>query len=663
MIFGVDYYPEQWTPKDWDEDIAIMQNLGISLVRLAEFSWAIFEPKENKFEFSFYDQILEKFYKANFKVILGTPTATFPPWLYKKHPDIVQVTQGGIVRTIGTRRQASFHSKNYLKACEKIVYKLAKHYGTHPAVVGWQIDNEPGHEGSDLDYSQNALIEFRNWLKNKYKTIENLNQSWGNVFWGVLYTNFDEIPLPTKVIASNFNPSMIQDFYRFNSDALINFIEMQIKILRENTKNQFITTNLFPSPFLAITDMKKLSKNLDFVSWDNYPVWGSMTEPYPHQFIAGTHEYIRGLKEKNFTVMEQISGFQGHDLLGYLPAPGQISTWLIQAIAHGAESVVFFRYRTARFGQEQLCYGILDHDKSITDRYLELQKTISVINQYADDFVYEASSASVACLHDIENRRNLKHQPISEGLKIEPNEFASVGYDLEFFTQYAGMNVLNVPTHILPTSSDSLENYKILILPMYFMIDINLVLQLEKYISQGGVLILGYRAGIKDLNGWMLDEVPPGPFKNIAGVEVKKFDVLGKTYTQLKMGLFSLKAGKIAEIIEPKTAKVLARYKDSKKFYKNLPAITVNKYKKGKVYYVGTSLEPESLVLFYRHVLKEEKIPYAYYGRHVEKIFRKGKTKDYEILINHSGKTKLCGLNLLKPYSFKIIPKEKNGNT
>jgi beta-galactosidase len=662
MIFGVDYYPEQWTPKDWDEDIHIMKDMGISLVRLAEFSWAMMEPKEGIFDFSFFEAMVNKFQKAEIQVILGTPTATFPPWLYKKFPDIVQVTQKGIVRSIGTRRQASFHSQNYLRACEKIVTAMAKHFGSHPGVVGWQIDNEPGHEGSDLDYSPNSLKGFRIWLKTKYKSIQNLNEAWGNVFWGVLYNDFDEIPLPGAFLASNFNPSMIQDFYRFNSQGLINFINLQVDILNKFTKNQKITTNLFPSPFLAVTDMQALCERLDYVSWDNYPVWGPMTEPYPHQFISGTHQYIRGLKNKSFTVMEQISGFQGHDLMGYLPAPGQISTWLMQAIAHGADQIVFFRFRTARFGQEQLCYGILDHDKGLTERYFELQKSIKQIQEYADDFVKEEYPANVVCIHDIENRRNLKHQPITEGLKKEFTDFANVGYDIEFFTAFAGLSALNVAAHIAPATDVKLENYKLVVLPMYFMADPDFCIRLENYVANGGILILSYRSGIKDQRGWMFDTVPPGPFRQLAGIEIRKYESLGNGFTKLRMGWLPLKSGKIAEIIDPKEAKVLARYSDGNKFYKGSPAITVNQFQKGRVYYIGTSLEPESLVLVYRKILNTERIKNQFYGKFVERIHRKGKNFDYDIWINHSSKTKFSGFQVLKPYSFKIIPKTKNGN-
>jgi beta-galactosidase len=526
-------------------------------------------------------------------------------------------------------------------------------------VIGWQIDNEPGHEGSDLDYSENSLKQFRKWLKDKYKSIKNLNDAWGNVFWGTLYSNFDEIPLPGEHIASGFNPSMIQDFYRFNSDMLVLFIQFQANLLRKFTQNQFITTNLFPSPFLAVTDMEAIAKTLDFVSWDNYPVWGHQTEPFPHQFIAGTHQFIRGLKDKNFTIMEQISGFQGHDLLGYLPAPGQLSLWLIQAILHGAENIVFFRYRTARFGQEQLCYGILDHNKSITSRYIELKKTIQEIKEIAIDIHSIEQTANIAFIHDIDNVRNLKHQPISEGLKFTPAPFANVGYDIEFFSWFAALNTLNVSAHVVPSNFENLERYKVLVLPIYFMYEEKLVERLEKFVSNGGTLILGYRSGIKDKRGWMVDDVVPGPFKFLAGLEVKEFESIGLGEVKIRKGIFSLTGSKISEILEPTTAKVLAKYSDSKKFYKGKAAITVNQYLKGNVYYIGTSLKPDSLAKFFMYILRKEKISFQFWGKDVEIIDRKGKSADYKIILNHSLKTKFYRFHKLAPFSYKIIKKLK----
>lgn len=659
MIFGADYYPEQWTEKDWDEDFLLMKQMGLSAVRMAEFAWAIFEPKEGVFSFSFFDSLIEKAEKAGIKVILGTPTATFPPWLFKKHPGIVQVTKKGIHRVIGTRRCASFHSEDYLKACAGIVKVMGEHYGSHPNVIGWQIDNEIGHEGSDLDYSRNALIKFRIWLEKRYRDIRKLNENWGGSFWGIIYNDFDEIPLPADHIGSDFNPGMIHDFYRFSSDSAVSFVNMQADILRTYIKSQFLTVNLYPSPFGNIIDMAELCKKMDFVSWDNYPVWGSQTEPMPHPFISGCCQYVRGLKDRNFTVMEQISGFQGHSLLGYLPAPGQTSLWTANAAFNGAENIVFFRYRTARTGQEQLCYGILDHDRGITERYLELQKTITAINEISNDFISEDYTAETAVLYDIENVRNLKYQPISEGLTENVNDFMDIGFDKEFFTWYAGLNILNVPTHILPTSGTDLEKYRMIVLPLYIQTDTEFVKKLEKFVSEGGILVLGYRAGTKMMNGWMTDDVPPGPFKELAGIRIRKFESLGKNTINISFGILSHKTGKIAEIIEPETAEVLARYRAKNKFYHGRPAVTVNQFKKGRVYYVGTSLEPASFVHFFRKVLIREKLPFRFLGKDTELIKRKGKKSDYEFILNHSSKSVFAGFQKLKPFEFRIIKQEK----
>jgi len=655
MIFGVDYYPEQWTEKDWDEDLEIMREMGLSSVRLAEFAWGLLEPKEGKYDFRLFDAILTKIHKVGMTAILGTPTATFPPWLFKKYPEIAQVSKDGIVRIIGTRRQASFSSPAFRQATERIVTAMAKHYAGHPAVVGWQVDNEPGHEGSDLDYSALSEKNFRLWLKNKYKDLMTLNRSWGNIFWGVLYSDWSEIPLPGAHVASNFNPAMIQDFFRFQSDELVSYINLQVTIIRKFSKNIPITTNLYPSPFLPVTDMHELFKKLDYVSWDNYPVWGNQTEPYPHPLVSSTLQYTRGLKNKPYTIMEQFSGVQGHDTLGYLPPPGQIGLWLTQAVVHGANQIYFFRYRTARFGQEQLCYGILDHGKRKTHKYFELKETLKKIKEFAEDVEEVPYPAEIALLHDIENSRNYKHQPLSDGLKFEPVPFAKVGYDIEIATWFAGTSILNVNTHSLPINTEAdWSSYKVLSLPLYTMFDETIVEKLKSFVNNGGTLVLGYRAGIKDKNHWMVEDPVPGRFLEMAGVEVFQFEAIGNSEVKMRMGIFPLKAKKFCEILEPTTAKVIARYTDSKKFYKGKPAITVNEYGKGKVYYVGTSLDPLSFVLFYRKVLKASKIPFGFLGKNVERQFRKGKKFNYQITMNHSNKPKWLGFTRLKPFEFHI---------
>lgn len=663
IVFGVDYYPEQWTPSDWEEDLQIMKDMGLTQVRLAEFAWAIMEPKEGKYDFSFFKNIMDLCYKHNMGVILGTPTATFPPWLYKKYPGIVQVTKEGIVRVIGTRRQACFASPEFKKASQRIVEKMSQALGKHPALVGWQIDNEPGHEGSDVSYSPAALEGFRKWLKEKYKTIQNLNDAWGSVFWGILYSDWSEIPLPGAHLASGFSPSMLQDFYRFNSDILIQFIHMQAEILRKNSPGIPITTNLYPSPFLPITDMAELFEKLDYVSWDNYPVWGPQPEPFPHPFVAATLQYSRGLKNQSFTVMEQFSGQQGHDTVGYLPPPGQVALWMVQAIAHGANQIFFFRYRTALFGQEQLCYGILDHSKEITHKYKELQKAIADIRDAAKDFASEPYPAEVALVYDIDNSRNYKFQPLSEGLKYEPVPFAKVGYDIEIATWFAPCNVLNASIHLCSSRNVNLEDYKLIILPLYTMIDEEFVQKIETYVNNGGNLILGYRSGIMDKKHWMLPMRTPGVFRKMAGVYSEKFDSIGKDSVKIKLRFFSGKAFKFCELLELEGAKPIAWYHDSRKFYKGTPAATVHPYGKGKVYYIGSSFAPETNLLLFRRIFRECGISFRFLGPSVERIQREGITNNYTIYLNHSRKTAYFwdkGFHKLEGFQYKIVQKKKS---
>lgn len=658
MIFGADYYPEQWTPKDWEEDLLIMKDMGLSRVRLAEFSWALMEPKEGKFDFSFWLKILDLVHKHGMDAILGTPTATFPPWLAKKYPDVLQ-TRDGILRGIGTRRQACFSSPNYKKAVTRIVTKMAQALGKHPAVVGWQIDNEIGHEGSDIDHSETSLKAFRLWLKAKYKTVENLNKTWGNIFWGIIFNDWNEIPIPGPHVSAGYNPSMIQDFYRFHSDTIVDFVKLQTDIVRKFSPGRKLTTNLYPSPFLPVIDMSELFEHLDFVSWDNYPTWGDQAEPYPHPFVSAMHQYNRGLKNLPFTVMEQISGFQGHDLLGYLPAPGQTALWMKQAILQGADQIVFFRYRTARYGQEQLCYGILDHDKGLTERYFELQKGIDEIADIAEDFASEHFPADVAVLHDIENARNFKHQPISSGLKFSPAPFAQVGYDVEMATWFSCLKVLNVNAHFMPVSKADFSSYKMIVLPLYSMVNDSIVEKLQEFVRNGGTLVLGYRSGAKDLNSWMLDSQIPGPFSEMAGVKIRKFEAVGDRKVKFRFRLLPGTCSKICEILEPTTAEVWARYTDGKKFYKGEALVTRNRFGKGNVIYIGSSLEPISFMLLYRRILRTAGIRFRFYGPDVEKTVRKGKSNDYEIFTNHSGKYRFAGRRILKPYEVRIVPKSK----
>lgn len=658
VVFGVDYYPEQWDRSFWESDARRMREMGLSSVRMMEFAWAVIEPKPGKYDFSLFDEVIGILAKEGLKTVLGTPTATFPAWLYKKDPNMVQIHPSGIYRDFGTRRQACFNSRTYGAASQRIVERLARHYGGNPNIIGWQIDNEIGHEGSDRCVCPNCRASWQRWLKLRYKNISALNEAWGTVFWGTVYANFDEVPVPRKQVASVQNPNLLLDYDRFCSDSAVQFADMQVKILRRHiSPEQWISTNLYPTPHNPVIDMEEMFAGMDFPGFDNYPVWGDQDEPLPYYFNAYLLSYIRGLKNAGkYAVFEQFSGFQGHWCLGYLPPEQQVVLWTNQAIARGADHIFYFRWRTAAFGQEQLCYGILDPDNSVTSRYTSLSENIA---KHENAFAQFASIPleSPACLvYDKDNSRVIKEQYLSKGLYLTPASFMQVGYDLELARHYVPYALFNVNADVKSARGVDLSKYKIVSLPLYEMPDPAFVKRLEEWVKAGGHLVLGWRAGARDARNHAVTSELPGVFADMAGVRIRRFESLNMTKVKIKIGIIPARGEVWADIVEPVTAKTIARYSDRKKHYRGMPCVTVNDYGKGKVYYVGTSPDPVALFFLFRRILKHAGVRPRFHGMGMEVIQRKtteGKTVD--IVLNHTAKTKWCMWRRVEPYGMKII--------
>ncbi|TFG82861.1 MAG: beta-galactosidase, partial [Spirochaetales bacterium] len=370
LEFGVDWYPEQWDESRWAQDAERMAAYGFSVVRIMEFAWTLVEPEPGRFDFSLFDRAIAVLSKCGIKAIVGTPTATPPVWLVDAHPDVLRVSPLGPVHDFGARRNACYNAPDYWEAALRIAGAVARHYGGDPRVAGFQVDNEIGHEGSDRCVCNHCRTAWHAWLGEKYGDPVALNAAWGAVFWNTSYARFDQVPVPRVQPATGHNPGLLLDYDRFCSDAAASFALEQTSLLRGSTSpEQYITTNLFPPPFSHAIDMEDLTEGMDFASWDNYPTWGPQDQPFPWAFNAAAESYVRGLHDNSpFTVMEAMSGIQGHVSLGYLPPERQVALWSIQAIARGAERIVFFRWRTAPYGREQLCYGLLDPDDRETER-------------------------------------------------------------------------------------------------------------------------------------------------------------------------------------------------------------------------------------------------------------------------------------------------------
>jgi len=663
FIWGVDYYPEQWEKKRWAEDAVRIRNFGFTHVRIMEFAWALLEPVEGTYDFTLFDEAIQVLYNAGLQVVLGTPTATFPIWLLEKDPSIRAVFSNRMDRDFGARRLACLNNKTYRDAARKLVTAVAEHFAENPAVAGWQIDNEIGHEGSDHCICASCERAWHEWLQKKYGTIKNLNETWGTVFWSTSYSRFEQVPVPRSQPATQQNPSLILDYDRFMSDTNVDFVHEQAAILRRFCgKKHWITTNLYPSPLSQCIDMKKLFEPLDIAAYDNYPVWGDQSEPVPYIFTNYALAYTRGLKSTgNFAIMEQFTGIQGHTKLGYLPPPEQVVLWTNQAVAHGADRLFYFRWRTAPFAQEQLCYGIFDTDNEDTPRSKKIKENIEHTAELFNSFAGNPVSAQACLVYTRDNANLIRQQPLSTGLENWMNSWSSVGFDAELARWYAGFSIFNVEADVKPAEAVTLQNYKLISLPLYELADPAFAQKIDAWVKDGGVLVLGWRAGARTLENWNIDKPLPGIFSEMAGVQVEAFEALGKGSIGVRRGFLLGKGEVWAEQLIPYTAEVIARYggtrwingKKAKVFYSGKPAITRNQHGKGFVYYIGTSPDAVLTFILYKKILHDAGIKARFKGYGIEVVQRTlndGNT--CTLLLNHTDKTRRVCFKTLPPYGF-----------
>lgn len=650
MHLGVAYYPEHWDVKMIDEDIRRMKEMGVNTVRIGEFAWNLMEPKEGKFDFSYFDMVIKKLKNVGIKIIFGTPTATFPAWLALKHPSILSKDENMQVRVFGGRRQYCYNSEVYRQYSNRIVTKLVEHYKNEEAIICWQVDNEFGHEGSDMCYCENCQNKFKDFLKNKYGTIDKLNKEYGTIFWGQTYNSFEEVPVPLKTITVH-NPALLLDWARFRSYSLNDFANEQILIVRRiKGEHQSITTNIPGGFFNKWFNHEETVNNLDFVSYDNYPVWGGQREPLHRAQIAMAHDFIRGLKNKNYWIVEELMGAQGHTVIGYLPRPNQAKMWAYQALAHGCTDMLFFRWRGMTKGAEQFCYGIIDHNNKSGRKYKEVQSFIQEVNCYEDLFKSKIKS-EIAVLYDYDNIWSWRFQPQSF-------EF---DFTKELMRLYTPFYNLNTNIDVIPVNRD-FNKYKVLLIPVLQIIDDKLGNRLKRFVERGGIIVFSFRTGIKDKNNNMhFGKIVPCNVADIAGIEIDEVESLqkGQEVDIVGIGKFKGKSGKCGvwrDIITPTVSKVLYKYDD--KFYSDKACVTVNNYGKGQVYYIGGGVDIEIIQDIAKDIVIEQNIRYIESEEGLEVYVKDYNNEEYLIITNHTDSQKRFKNIVIDPYGSKIVKKE-----
>ncbi len=657
-LWGIDWYPEQWDRSYWESDISRMVDQGFQMVRLMEFAWASLESEPGRYDFSIFDEVIALLAGKGLSVVIGTPTASFPAHLVARYPDILAVHPTRLDRDFGSRRMGCLNAPSYQAAADAIVHAIVERYGHNPAVAGWQIDNELGHEGSDLCVCAHCRSAWPVWLEKKYGDISALHQAWGTVFWAAGYRSFSEIPVPRRQLASGHNPALLLDYDRFCSDSAIAWARRQKDIIRAGAQQgQWITTNLYPAPLGQCIDMETLLADMDVPGWDNYPVWGEQAEPYPYFFTAYALSYIRGLRpEGRFKVMEQYAGKQGHTLLGYDPPPGQMAAWTNQAFARGADSLFYFRWRTAAFAQEQLCSGLRDTDNQATQREAALIDNMTKTGEVWKRLIGIAPPAEACLVYDRDNARLIGHQALSSGLDKTVSSFVKAGFDMEMARFFAPFALFNVNADVKSVRALELDRYRLISLPLYQLSDAAFVCRLSDWVSQGGTLVLGWRAGTRKPNNHNYDKTPPGPFRELAGLRVSGSEALGSGRVGLRLGLLPCMGEVWAERLEIEGARVIARYRDKRKWYSASAAITVHVFGKGRVWYLGTSPGPSASFLLYRRILREAGLKPLWLGFGVEAVRRLddngGETL---VVINHTSKRKMLMGRLLDAWGTMFV--------
>ncbi len=649
LTLGVCYYPEHWPETLWEDDLTRMLDHGIEVIRIAEFAWSKFEPEEGTFSFDFFDSFLELANQKGIRVIFCTPTATPPAWLTHKYPEVLNANLEGTLYRHGMRRHYNYNSPVYREFTKRIVEKLAAHYCTHPTIIGWQIDNEFNCD-VNVFYSEADHTAFRLYMKDKFGTLDALNEAMGTVFWNQTYSSWEEIYLTRPNAHNASSPHMALEEKRFFSQSTISFCKLQSDIVRKYVpKGKFITTN---GVFRHVDSHEMTDSALDFMTYDSYPNFAFAAGEDPKRpgnlndrKWAWNLSKVRSISP-NFGIMEQQSGPGGSDRRVKQPAPkpGQMRLWTFQSIAHGADFISYFRWRTCWIGTEIYWHGLNDYSNEPNRRLAEL-KTIRDDIRKIGDIAGARYKARIAFVKDYDNEwdgeQDQWHGPL--------DKFSDDGWFTAAQLTHTPIDFLYLKNNGKQrTALEGLKKYELLIYPHATILTQETAELLKAYVRSGGKLIMGARTGYKDEYSRCPMRPMPGFAADICGVKVTEYTNLGPEDDEE----FAVWDGEMIEapvfndVLEAsKGTRVLATFKGN--YYDGQPALVANDLGRGTAYYFGAGFSCKTAEAFLRKL--EVVSPYGnllQLPEEVELAVRSKDGVDYLFLLNY------------KPYVVEIFLKE-----
>ncbi|WP_088104041.1 beta-galactosidase [Halalkalibacter urbisdiaboli] len=644
MVYGGDYNPEQWERAVWDEDMRLFKKANIDFVRVNIFSWALSQPDEVTYQFEWLDEVLDFLYEHGIKVGLGTSTAAHPAWMARKYPDILRTEFNGQKRKFGGRHNSCPNSPSYRQFSTRLVKKLVERYKHHPAIMLWNISNEFG----GACYCKNCEKAFRVWLKERYGTLEALNQAWNTRFWGHTFYEWDEIVSPS-LLSEHFaeNRTMFQgislDYARFNSDSMLACYLLEYHEIKREIPDAIVTTNIMGA--YKPLDYFKWAKHMDVIGWDNYPSIDT-----PISYSAMMHDLMRGLKQgQPFLLMEQTPSQTNWQPYNSLKRPGVLRLWSYQAVAHGADSVLYFQMRRSIGACEKFHGAVIEHAGHEQTRvFKEVANLGEELVDLTDTLLQSTIRAKAAIVFDWENWWALEY---SSG----PNE--SLRYLDQIHKYYAALYKQNIQVDMIGVEA-SLDSYDIVIAPVLYMVKPGYAKRIETFVANGGTFLTTFLSGIVDENDRVTLGGYPGELRTLLGIWSEEIDSLSPEHTnQIVMkqrfgsleGTYSCQL--LFDLIHTEGAEVIAEYGED--FYKGRPAVTAHSFAKGEAWYVATDPEQSFVDELMREIcLKRDVRPLVEPKKGIEVSKREKDGKEFLFILNHNAEEEFVNVG---DHSFKNL--------
>ncbi len=619
LAYGGDYNPEQWPETVWAEDVELMKRSGVNLVTLGVFSWAKLQPSPSTYAFDWLDRAMALLHDNGIMVDLATATASPPPWFSRLHPDSLPVNAEGLIYSPGARQHYCPNNAAYREEGGRLVRQVATRYGPHPALAMWHINNEYGaHVGAC--YCDRCAAQFRAWLQQKYRTLDNLNDHWGTSVWSQCYQQWEEI-LPPRAAPTFGNPAQLLDYRRFMSDSLLACLLNEKSVLSEITPEIPVTTNFSGEHgLLTAANYFEWAKHVDFVSFNSYP---DPLDADPAD-IAFACDVQRGLGGgKSWLLMEQAASQVNWRTHNAVKRPGQMRLWSYQALAHGADGIMFSKWRAARTGAEKFQSGMVPHGGPETRTFREVEQLGNELKKLSA-IRGATTRADVALVLDWENMWALETE----------SRPAPINYSQMIRTYYRALFEPDVPIDIISTETN-LENYKLVVAPALYLVRPGVAERLEAFVNNGGTLIMTFFSGMVDASDRVVLGGYPAPFRRLLGIHVEEFDAFGHQVRHIKTPLRGARCTLWADIINLESAEAVASFTED--FYAHRPAITRNALGRGLAYYIGTHPEPSFLRAFLGEICVDCGVrPPMRVPAGVEVTTRSNEHGEFLFLLNHN---------------------------